>query len=101
MWYDVLCSPAFHWILTIKTAAAKGLIAGNFALRRADGSSVRGLCEEQARNLLSLQKQHSSNLQGILVPNIHEADLLDLSSVHWILVIEKEVGPNARHIQRN
>jgi len=30
--------------------------------------------------------------QGMLVPIVGENDALDLNEVHWILVIEKEVG---------
>ncbi|KAL5387424.1 hypothetical protein DPSP01_003647 [Paraphaeosphaeria sporulosa] len=57
------------------TAAAKGLVAGNFVLSRADGTSMHGLSEPE----------------GILVPTIQAGDVLDMSAVHWILVIEKEV----------
>ena len=28
----------------------------------------------------------------MLVPTIGETDILDLTSIHWILVLEKEVG---------
>ncbi|KAK7179564.1 type IIb DNA topoisomerase [Paraphaeosphaeria sporulosa] len=56
------------------TAAAKGLVAGNFVLSRADGTSMHGLSEPE----------------GILVPTIQAGDVLDMSAVHWILVIEKE-----------
>jgi meiotic recombination protein SPO11 len=33
----------------------------------------------------------SLNLQGILVPKLHVQDSLELTSIRWILVIEKEV----------
>jgi hypothetical protein len=34
-------------LLTKETAAAKGLVAGNFTLRRIDGSLVNGLAEKE------------------------------------------------------
>jgi meiotic recombination protein SPO11 len=56
------------------TAAAKGLVAGNFTLNRENGHQINGMNEKE----------------GMLVPTIGENDILDLTSVHWILVIEKE-----------
>jgi meiotic recombination protein SPO11 len=56
------------------TAAAKGLAAGNFTLNRENGHQVNGMNDKE----------------GMLVPTIGENDTLDLTSVHWILVIEKE-----------
>jgi meiotic recombination protein SPO11 len=56
------------------TAAAKGLVAGNFTLDRENGHRVNGMNDKE----------------GMLVPTIGENDTLDLTSVHWILVIEKE-----------
>jgi meiotic recombination protein SPO11 len=56
------------------TAAAKGLIAGNFTLNRENGHQVNAMNEKE----------------GMLVPTIGENDTLDMASVHWILVIEKE-----------
>jgi hypothetical protein len=29
--------------------------------------------------------------KGLLVPKINERDTMDLASIHWILVVEKEV----------
>jgi meiotic recombination protein SPO11 len=55
------------------TAAAKGLVAGNFGLHRENGHQVDGM----------------NDREGMLVPTIGENDILDLTSVHWILV-EKE-----------
>jgi hypothetical protein len=43
--------------LTSKAATAKGLIAGNFILRRQDGSVVYGLSEEEVRTLTSLSNK--------------------------------------------
>ncbi|KAF2685142.1 DNA topoisomerase IV, alpha subunit [Lentithecium fluviatile CBS 122367] len=73
---DIACTFGVPRSLLNVTAAAKGLIAGNFIIRRQDGSLVHGLSEQE----------------GILVPKIHEGDALDLSSIHWILVIEKEAS---------
>jgi meiotic recombination protein SPO11 len=56
------------------TAAAKGLVAGNFTLNRENGHRVNSMNDKE----------------GMLVPMIGENDTLDLTSVHWILVIEKE-----------
>jgi meiotic recombination protein SPO11 len=42
-----------YWIsllLIAKTAAAKGLVAGNFVVQRTDGSSVMGLSEKEVRS---------------------------------------------------
>ncbi|KAL1799060.1 hypothetical protein ACET3X_003097 [Alternaria dauci] len=55
------------------TAAARGLLAGNFRLTRHDGHVVSGMSDE-----------------GIIVPNLSANDSLDLTEVHWVLVIEKE-----------
>lgn len=44
----------------MQTAAAKGLIAGNFVLNRADGTSMRGLSEpEVASQLYDLYRPDS------------------------------------------
>ncbi|KAH7135132.1 meiosis-specific topoisomerase Spo11 [Dendryphion nanum] len=56
------------------TAAAKGLVAGNFSIHRAGGATIKGT-DERA---------------GILIPRVCDADSLELSSLRWILVIEKE-----------
>ncbi|KAI8933214.1 hypothetical protein NX059_009849 [Plenodomus lindquistii] len=56
------------------TAAAKGLVAGNFTILRAPGHRVHAINE----------------LEGMLVPTVGEGDTLTLNSVRWILVIEKE-----------
>lgn len=56
------------------TAAAKGLVAGNFTLSRSDETLLSYLSEKE----------------GMLVPKIGDTDTLDLSFVRWVLVIEKE-----------
>ncbi|KAG9193205.1 hypothetical protein G6011_03240 [Alternaria panax] len=56
------------------TAAAKGLLAGHFRLIRHDGHDIDGMSEKE----------------GVLVPNVNENDILELTEVHWVLVIEKE-----------
>ncbi|KAF1941179.1 DNA topoisomerase IV, alpha subunit [Clathrospora elynae] len=56
------------------TAAAKGLVAGNFTLNRESGHQMNGM----------------NDREGILVPTIGDNDTLDLTAVHWVLVIEKE-----------
>ncbi|KAF2448629.1 DNA topoisomerase IV, alpha subunit [Karstenula rhodostoma CBS 690.94] len=71
---DIACTLGVPRSLLNVTAAAKGLVAGSFVLNRGDGTSVRGLSEPE----------------GILVPTIQASDALDMSAVHWILVIEKE-----------
>lgn len=58
------------------TAAAKGLVAGNFTIVRASGHQISAINETE----------------GILVPTIGDNDILSLSPVRWILIIEKEVG---------
>jgi meiotic recombination protein SPO11 len=71
---DIACTFGVPRSLLNVTAAAKGLIAGNFVIHRKDGSHVRGLAEHE----------------GVLVPNLQEGDSLDFSSLHWVLIIEKE-----------
>ncbi|KAF3054094.1 hypothetical protein E8E11_011568 [Didymella keratinophila] len=56
------------------TAAAKGLVSGRFVLSREDGTQVDGLKDKE----------------GTLVPKVGDADRLDLTRIHWILIIEKE-----------
>lgn len=56
------------------TAAAKGLVAGNFTIVRASGLEVHAIHETE----------------GILVPTIEDNDTLKLSRIRWILIIEKE-----------
>ncbi|KAL6706336.1 endodeoxyribonuclease [Coniothyrium glycines] len=56
------------------SAAAKGLIAGNFSLIRKNGQKVESLTERE----------------GILVPSLESGDHLDLALVRWVLIIEKE-----------
>ncbi|TVY31925.1 Meiotic recombination protein, partial [Lachnellula occidentalis] len=55
-------------------AAAKGLVAGSFAITRKDSSIV----------------DYSSAAEGILIPNPKEIQDINLDNVQWILVIEKE-----------
>ncbi|KAF2106621.1 Spo11/DNA topoisomerase VI subunit A [Lophiotrema nucula] len=56
------------------TAAAKGLVAGNFIILRADGNRVNGL----------------SDNEGLLLPRVQDDDDLDVSNVQHIVIIEKE-----------
>lgn len=56
------------------TAAAKGLVAGNFRLRQNNNHIVDGL----------------SNREGLLIPTVGESNTWDLTGVHWVLIIEKE-----------
>ncbi|KAF1991258.1 DNA topoisomerase IV, alpha subunit [Aulographum hederae CBS 113979] len=56
------------------SAAAKGLVLGNFTIVRADGAAMNGLSEKE----------------GVLVPNIVPTDTLNLRSVEFVLVVEKE-----------
>ncbi|KAH8731758.1 Spo11/DNA topoisomerase VI subunit A [Phaeosphaeriaceae sp. PMI808] len=56
------------------TAAAKGLVAGNFNITRKGGYRIDGLKDQE----------------GLFVPKIGPDDTLDLKSIQWVLVIEKE-----------
>ncbi|KAF1848071.1 DNA topoisomerase IV, alpha subunit [Cucurbitaria berberidis CBS 394.84] len=56
------------------TAAAKGLVAGNFTLTRECGHQVNV----------------KNDKEGMLIPTVGDRDALDLTLVQWILVIEKE-----------
>ncbi|KAF2871325.1 Spo11/DNA topoisomerase VI subunit A [Massariosphaeria phaeospora] len=71
---DIACTLSISRSQLNVTAAAKGLVAGNFTIWRPDGTEVNGLHEKE----------------GILIPKIQASDTLNLSSVHWILIIEKE-----------
>ncbi|CAD6589048.1 MAG: hypothetical protein ASARMPRED_003873 [Alectoria sarmentosa] len=55
------------------TAAAKGLVAGNFILKRADGT----------------QAYRKADVP-YLVDDSHDIQAIDISDVAWILVVEKE-----------
>ncbi|EUC40547.1 hypothetical protein COCMIDRAFT_9596 [Bipolaris oryzae ATCC 44560] len=55
------------------TAAAKGLVAGNFKL-------------EQANNLF----HRMSSSEGLLIPVVRDNDSWDLTETQWVLIIEKE-----------
>ncbi|USP72959.1 meiosis-specific topoisomerase spo11 [Curvularia clavata] len=55
------------------TAAAKGLVAGNFKLK-------------QANSLV----YNISHKEGVLIPPVGNCDSWDLTAIHWVLVIEKE-----------
>ena len=72
---DLACTLGISRSQLNVTAAAKGLVSGRFAIYREDGTQVDGL----------------SDKEGILVPKVGEADRLDLTQIHWILIIEKEV----------
>ncbi|KAL5117393.1 endodeoxyribonuclease [Pleosporales sp. CAS-2024a] len=56
------------------TAAAKGLVAGNFSVMRQEGYRIQGLKEKE----------------GLLVPRVGEHDKIGLALVDWVLVVEKE-----------
>ncbi|KAF2269596.1 DNA topoisomerase IV, alpha subunit [Lojkania enalia] len=58
------------------TAAAKGLVSGNFVIKKSDGTLVNGL----------------SDNEGILIPKVLGGDRLNLSAIQAILVIEKEAA---------
>jgi meiotic recombination protein SPO11 len=73
MWYARRCPPLLLANI-LKSAAAKGLIAGRFFIQRPDGSSSDGL----------------GNADGLLIPKLHDDDQLILDDVDAILVIEKE-----------
>jgi DNA topoisomerase VI subunit A len=62
-------------LIEYQVAAAKGLVAGSFAVRRKDNSAV----------------DYCSELHGALVPNPKDIQSFQLNDVGWILVIEKEV----------
>lgn len=72
---DLACTLGISRSQLNVTAAAKGLVAGCFAIHRKDGTQVDGL----------------SDKNGMLVPKIEETDRLDLTQLRWILIIEKEV----------
>ena len=40
-------------LIRLKSAAAKGLVAGNFTIRRRDGSQISGLKDREVRSRLS------------------------------------------------
>lgn len=61
-------------LIGLKSAAAKGLVAGNFTIQRRDGSQINGLKDRES----------------LLIPNLHNSDTIDVSNVRWILVVEKE-----------
>ncbi|CAO2647362.1 Nn.00g082840.m01.CDS01 [Neocucurbitaria sp. VM-36] len=73
--------------LNAQTAAAKGLVAGNFKLIREDGHELNCMNEKE----------------GMLVPKIGDNDSLRLASVKWLLVVEKEAcaAPTTSTIQAN
>jgi meiotic recombination protein SPO11 len=73
---DLACTFGISRAQLNVTAAAKGLVAGNFSIIREDGYRVDGL----------------KDAEGLLVPKVGENDFLDLTSVQWVLVIEKEVS---------
>ncbi|KAF2852027.1 DNA topoisomerase IV, alpha subunit [Plenodomus tracheiphilus IPT5] len=71
---DLACTFGISRLQLNVTAAAKGLVAGNFTLVRASGNEVHAINEAE----------------GMLIPTIGEEDMLSLNLVRWILVIEKE-----------
>jgi meiotic recombination protein SPO11 len=74
-----------------QTAAAKGLLAGNFRLVRYDGHLVDGMSEKEVGQCPRARDASLTTCQGMLVPNVSENDSVDLTEVHWVLIIEKEV----------
>ncbi|KAH4155448.1 hypothetical protein HBH43_212630 [Parastagonospora nodorum] len=71
---DIACTFGISRSQLNVTAAAKGLVAGRFGIIREDGHRIDGMKDRE----------------GILVPKIGENDTMDLASIHWVLVIEKE-----------
>lgn len=71
---DLACTFGVSRTLLNISAAAKGLVAGNFTIQRRDGSQITGLKDRE----------------GLLIPNLHNSDTIDMSNVRWILVVEKE-----------
>ncbi|OCL06949.1 DNA topoisomerase IV, alpha subunit [Glonium stellatum] len=71
---DLACTFGVSRTFLNVSAAAKGLVAGNFTIQRADGSQINGLKDRE----------------GLLVPNLHSSDTIDMSNVQWILLVEKE-----------
>jgi meiotic recombination protein SPO11 len=74
-----------------QTAAAKGLVAGNFRLIRHDGYHIDCMNDKEVSAMPSKNGPVANATKGMLVPKIGRHDTLDLSSVRWVLVIEKEV----------
>lgn len=72
---DLACTFGISRAQLNVTAASKGLVAGCFTIIRYDGYRIEGTKERD----------------GILVPNIYSYDRIELDSLQWILVIEKEV----------
>jgi meiotic recombination protein SPO11 len=77
---DLACTFGVSRVQLNVTAAAKGLVAGHFNITREDGYQVDGM----------------KDADGLLVPKISDSDVLDLSSVLWVLVIEKEVRSSSQ-----
>jgi meiotic recombination protein SPO11 len=73
---DLACTFGISRAQLNVTAAAKGLVAGSFSVIRQDGYRVDGL----------------KDAEGLLVPKVGGNDTLDLTSIQWVLVIEKEVS---------
>ncbi|ORY19119.1 Spo11/DNA topoisomerase VI subunit A [Clohesyomyces aquaticus] len=73
---DLACTFGVTRSLLNVTAAAKSLVAGNFTIRGADGTSVHGI----------------NSKEGILLPSLLDSDVVDLSAIYWILIIEKEAS---------
>ncbi|KZM27096.1 ATP binding [Ascochyta rabiei] len=71
---DLACTFSISRSQLNVTAAAKGLVAGHFTITRKDETQVDGMNDKE----------------GMLVPHIGQGDCLDLTQLHWILVIEKE-----------
>ncbi|KAF2276558.1 DNA topoisomerase IV, alpha subunit [Westerdykella ornata] len=79
---DLACTLGIPRALLNVTAAAKGLVAGNFTLVRADGTIIHGLNVNE----------------GMLLPNVNSSDTLDISSVQWVIIVEKEA--TFRHLAK-
>ncbi|KAF2815982.1 DNA topoisomerase IV, alpha subunit [Mytilinidion resinicola] len=71
---DIACTFSVTRNLLNVSAAAKGLIVGNFNIQRSDGTIINGV----------------TNREGTLILNLNEDDVLEVSAIHWIVVVEKE-----------
>ncbi|KAF2023648.1 DNA topoisomerase IV, alpha subunit [Setomelanomma holmii] len=71
---DLACTLGISRSQLNVTAAAKGLVAGGFTIIRQDGYQTDGMKDRE----------------GSLIPKIGEEDEFDLTSIRWVLVVEKE-----------
>ncbi|KAF2488355.1 DNA topoisomerase IV, alpha subunit [Lophium mytilinum] len=87
---DIACTFGISRNLLNVSAAAKGLMVGNFSIRRLEGTAIDGLTNREVRPRQSYIKHPLTRSQGTLVPNLNEDDILEVSTVRWIVVVEKE-----------